>query len=172
MRDVLEAMVMAHEIQGVLALENAFNRVGLDHVILVKVASTAVCARLMGANREQMLSALSHAFVDGQALRTYRHAPNAGSRKSWAAGDASSRGVRLADIALRGEMGVPGVLTATQWGFYDVSFSHTNKDLALKPAGQYELRLPQALGSYVMENVLFKVSFLPSSTPRPPVRRQ
>ena len=141
------------------ALENAFNRVGLDHVILVKVASTAVCARLMGANREQMLSALSHAFVDGQALRTYRHAPNAGSRKSWAAGDASSRGVRLADIALRGEMGVPGVLTAPQWGFYDVSFSHTNKDLALKPAGQYELRLPQALGSYVMENVLFKVSF-------------
>ena len=159
MRDVLEAMVMAHEIQGVLALENSFNRVGLDHVILVKVASTAVCARLMGANREQMLSALSHAFVDGQALRTYRHAPNAGSRKSWAAGDASSRGVRLADIALRGEMGVPGVLTAPQWGFYDVSFSHTNKDLALKPAGQYELRLPQALGSYVMENVLFKVSF-------------
>jgi len=159
MRDVLEAMVMAHEIQGVLALENAFNRVGLDHVILVKVASTAVCARLMGANREQMLSALSHAFVDGQALRTYRHAPNAGSRKSWAAGDASSRGVRLADIALRGEMGVPGVLTAPQWGFYDVLFSHTNKDLALKPSEQQELRLPQALGSYVMENVLFKVSF-------------
>ncbi|MNN02476.1 2-methylcitrate dehydratase [compost metagenome] len=159
MRDVLEAMVMAHEIQGVLALENAFNRVGLDHVILVKVASTAVCARLMGANREQMLSALSHAFVDGQALRTYRHAPNAGSRKSWAAGDASSRGVRLADIALRGEMGVPGVLTAPQWGFYDVLFSHTNKDLALKPSEQQELRVPQALGSYVMENVLFKVSF-------------
>ncbi|MGE8383825.1 MAG: 2-methylcitrate dehydratase, partial [Pseudomonas putida] len=159
MRDVLSAMVMAHEIQGVLALENSFNRVGLDHVILVKVASTAVCAKLMGANREQMLSALSHAFVDGQALRTYRHAPNAGSRKSWAAGDASSRGVRLADIALRGEMGVPGVLTAPQWGFYDVLFSHTNKDLALKPAGQQELRVPQALGSYVMENVLFKVSF-------------
>ena len=159
MRDVLAAMVMAHEVQGVLALENSFNRVGLDHVILVKVASTAVCARLMGANREQMLSALSHAFVDGQALRTYRHAPNAGSRKSWAAGDASSRGVRLADIALRGEMGVPGVLTAPQWGFYDVSFSHTNKDLALKPAGQHELHLPQPLASYVMENVLFKVSF-------------
>jgi len=159
MRDVLETMVMAHEIQGVLALENAFNRVGLDHVILVKVASTAVCARLMGANREQMLSALSHAFVDGQALRTYRHAPNAGSRKSWAAGDASSRGVRLADIALRGEMGVPSVLTAPQWGFYDVLFSHTNKDLALKPAEQQALRVPQALGSYVMENVLFKVSF-------------
>lgn len=159
MRTVLEAMVMAHEIQGVLALENAFNRVGLDHVVLVKVASTAVCARLMGANREQMLSALSHAFVDGQALRTYRHAPNAGSRKSWAAGDASSRGVRLADIALRGEMGVPGVLTATQWGFYDVSFSHTNKDLALKPVEQRVLRLPQPFGSYVMENVLFKISF-------------
>ena len=159
MRDVLEAMVMAHEIQGVLALENSFNRVGLDHVLLVKVASTAVCAKLMGANREQMLSALSHAFVDGQALRTYRHAPNAGSRKSWAAGDASSRGVRLADIALRGEMGIPGVLTAPQWGFYDVLFSHTSKDLALKPPAQRSFSLPQALGSYVMENVLFKISF-------------
>ncbi|PLV13781.1 2-methylcitrate dehydratase [Pseudomonas guariconensis] len=159
MRTVLEAMVMAHEIQGVLALENAFNRVGLDHVVLVKVASTAVCAKLMGANRAQLLSALSHAFVDGQALRTYRHAPNAGSRKSWAAGDASSRGVRLADIAMRGEMGVPGVLTASQWGFYDVSFSHTNKDLALKPVDQHTLRLPQAFGTYVMENVLFKISF-------------
>ncbi|PAU56893.1 2-methylcitrate dehydratase [Pseudomonas indica] len=159
LRSVLEAMVMAHEIQGVLALENAFNRVGLDHVILVKVASTAVCARLMGANREQMLSALSHAFVDGQALRTYRHAPNAGSRKSWAAGDATSRGVRLADIALRGEMGIPGALTAPQWGFYDVSFSHTNKDLATKPAEQRRLSLPQAFGSYVMEHVLFKISF-------------
>lgn len=159
MRTVLEAMIMAHEIQGVLALENAFNRVGLDHVVLVKVASTAVCAKLMGANRAQLLSALSHAFVDGQALRTYRHAPNAGSRKSWAAGDASSRGVRLADIALRGEMGVPGVLTAPQWGFYDVSFSHTNKDLALKPADQRTLRLSQAFGCYVMENVLFKISF-------------
>ncbi|WP_434729261.1 2-methylcitrate dehydratase [Pseudomonas soli] len=159
MREVLDAMVMAHEIQGVLALENSFNRVGLDHVLLVKVASTAVCAKLMGASREQLLSALSHAFVDGQTLRTYRHAPNAGSRKSWAAGDASSRGVRLADIALRGEMGVPGALTARQWGFYDVSFSHTNKDLALKPEAQRELRLPQPLGSYVMENVLFKISF-------------
>ncbi|MDF9617637.1 2-methylcitrate dehydratase [Pseudomonas entomophila] len=159
MRSVLDAMVMAHEVQGVLALENAFNRVGLDHVLLVKVASTAVCAKLMGANREQLLSALSHAFVDGQALRTYRHAPNAGSRKSWAAGDASSRGVRLADIAMRGEMGVPSVLTAAQWGFYDVSFSHTNKDLALKPDEQQALRLPQAFASYVMENVLFKVSF-------------
>ncbi|MDD1978704.1 MULTISPECIES: 2-methylcitrate dehydratase [Pseudomonas] len=159
MRTVLEAMVMAHEIQGVIALENSFNRVGLDHVLLVKVASTAVCARLMGANREQLLSALSHAFVDGQALRTYRHAPNAGSRKSWAAGDATSRGVRLADIALRGEMGVPGVLTAPQWGFYDVLFSHTNKDLALKPDNQRAFRLSQPLASYVMEHVLFKISF-------------
>lgn len=159
MRQVLEAMVMAHEIQGVLALENAFNRVGLDHVILVKVASTAVCARLMGADREQLLAALSHAFVDGQALRTYRHAPNAGSRKSWAAGDASSRGVRLADIALRGEMGIPGVLSAPQWGFYDVLFSHTSKDLATKPAAQRQFSLPQPFGCYVMENILFKISF-------------
>ncbi|PSS59057.1 2-methylcitrate dehydratase [Pseudomonas sp. BBP2017] len=159
MRVVLEAMVMAHEIQGVMALENSFNRVGLDHVLLVKVASTAVCARLMGASREQLLSALSHAFVDGQALRTYRHAPNAGSRKSWAAGDASSRGVRLADIALRGEMGIPGVLTAPQWGFYDVLFSHTNKDLALKPADKRAFSFSQGFSSYVMENVLFKISF-------------
>jgi 2-methylcitrate dehydratase len=159
MRTVLEAMIMAHEIQGVLALENSFNRVGLDHVILVKVASTAVSAKLMGANREQMLSALSHAFVDGQALRTYRHAPNAGSRKSWAAGDASSRAVRLADIAMRGEMGVPGALSAPQWGFYNVSFSQTNKDLALKPEGNRTFSLSQPYGSYVMENVLFKVSF-------------
>lgn len=159
MRVVLDAMVMAHEIQGVIALENAFNRVGLDHVLLVKVASTAVCAKLMGANREQLLSALSHAFVDGQALRTYRHAPNAGSRKSWAAGDASSRGVRLADMALRGEMGVPGVLTAPQWGFYDVLFSHTNKDLALKPEDKRAFRFSQPFASYVMENVLFKISF-------------
>ena len=126
MRQVLEAMIMAHEIQGVIALENSFNRVGLDHVLLVKVASTAVCAKLMGADREQLLAALSHAFVDGQALRTYRHAPNAGSRKSWAAGDATSRGVRLADIALRGEMGIPGVLSAPQWGFYDVPVSYTH----------------------------------------------
>ena len=159
MRTVLEAMIMAHEIQGVLALENSFNRVGLDHVILVKVASSAVCAKLMGADREQLLAALSHAFVDGQALRTYRHAPNAGSRKSWAAGDATSRGVRLADIALRGEMGIPGVLSAPQWGFYDVSFSHTNRDLATKPAELRRFSLPQAFGSYVMENVLFKISF-------------
>ncbi|MCC6075519.1 2-methylcitrate dehydratase [Pseudomonas sp. GCM10022188] len=159
MRAVLQAMIMAHEIQGVLALENSFNRVGLDHVILVKVASTVVCARLMGADREQLLSALSHAFVDGQALRTYRHAPNAGSRKSWAAGDATSRGVRLADIALRGEMGIPGVLTAPQWGFYDVLFSHTNKDLAAKPADRRRFHLPQGFGCCVMENILFKISF-------------
>ncbi|NQD92085.1 2-methylcitrate dehydratase [Pseudomonas sp. CrR25] len=159
MRAVLEAMVMAHEIQGVIALENSFNRVGLDHVLLVKVASTAVCAKLMGANREQLLSALSHAFVDGQALRTYRHAPNAGSRKSWAAGDACSRGVRLADIALRGEMGVPGVLSAPQWGFYDVLFSHTNRDLAIKPVERRQLSFSQGYGSYVMEHVLFKISF-------------
>ncbi|BAQ73566.1 2-methylcitrate dehydratase [Pseudomonas sp. Os17] len=159
MSDVLKAMIMAHEIQGVMALENSFNRVGLDHVLLVKVASTAVCAQLMGADREQLLAALSQAFVDGQALRTYRHAPNAGSRKSWAAGDATSRGVRLADIALRGEMGIPGVLSAPQWGFYDVLFSHTNKDLALKPEGQRQFKLAQEYASYVMENVLFKISF-------------
>ncbi|WP_251979065.1 2-methylcitrate dehydratase [Salinicola avicenniae] len=159
MRDVLEAMIMAHEVQGVLALDNAFNRVGLDHVVLVKVASTAVVAKLMGANRAQLLSALSHAFVDGQSLRTYRHAPNAGSRKSWAAGDATSRAVRLADIALRGEMGVPGVLSAPQWGFYDVLFSKTNRDQKVKPEGERQFRVPQAYGTYVMENVLFKISF-------------
>lgn len=159
MRDVLEAMVMAHEIQGVLALENSFNRVGLDHVMLVKVASTAVVAKLMGASRDQMLSALSHAFVDGQSLRTYRHAPNAGSRKSWAAGDATSRAVRLADVAMRGEMGIPGVLSAPQWGFYDVSFSKTNKDQAIKPEGERGFRISQPYGTYVMENVLFKISF-------------
>ncbi|EGH71505.1 2-methylcitrate dehydratase [Pseudomonas syringae] len=159
MRAVLEAMIMAHEIQGVIALENSFNRVGLDHVLLVKVASAAVTAKLMGADREQLLAALSHAFVDGQALRTYRHAPNAGSRKSWAAGDASSRGLRLADIAMRGEMGIPGALTAAQWGFYDVLFSHTNKDLATKPESHRQLSFSQGYGSYVMENVLFKISF-------------
>ncbi|MAA66248.1 MAG: 2-methylcitrate dehydratase [Alteromonadaceae bacterium] len=159
MRDVLEAMIMAHEIQGVLALENSFNRVGLDHVVLVKVASTAVTAKLMGAGREQMLSALSHAWVDGQSLRTYRHAPNAGSRKSWAAGDATSRAVRLVDIAMRGEMGIPGALTAPQWGFYDVLFSKTNKDQALKPEDKQRFSLPQDFGSYVMENILFKISF-------------
>lgn len=159
MRDVLEAMIKAHEIQGVLALENSFNRVGLDHVVLVKVASTAVAAYLMGASREQLLSALSHAWVDGQSLRTYRHAPNAGSRKSWAAGDATSRGVRLADIALRGEMGVPGVLSAPQWGFYDVLFSKTNKDQAIKPEGERKFRFQREFGTYVMENILFKIAF-------------
>jgi 2-methylcitrate dehydratase len=159
MRQVLEAMVMAHEIQGVLALDNSFNRVGLDHVVLVKVASTAVVAKLMGADRGQLLSALSHAWVDGQSLRTYRHAPNAGSRKSWAAGDATSRAVRLADIAMRGEMGIPGVLSAPQWGFYDILFSHTNRDLALKPEAQRKFTFQRELGSYVMENILFKISF-------------
>ncbi|MDN3561421.1 2-methylcitrate dehydratase [Vreelandella neptunia] len=159
MRDVLNAMIMAHEIQGVLALENSFNRVGLDHVVLVKVASTALAAKLLGANREQLLSALSHAWVDGQSLRTYRHAPNAGSRKSWAAGDATSRGVRLADIALRGEMGIPSALSAPQWGFYDVLFSHANKDLSLKPEADRRLRFQREFGSYVMENILFKISF-------------
>lgn len=159
MRDVLEAMIMAHEIQGVLALENSFNRVGLDHVVLVKVASTAVVAKLMGADREQLLAALSHAFVDGQSLRTYRHAPNAGSRKSWAAGDATSRAVRLADIAMRGEMGIPGVLSAPQWGFYDVLFAKTNKDQQVKPEDQRRFKVSQEYGSYVMENVLFKISF-------------
>ncbi|ATJ81887.1 2-methylcitrate dehydratase [Halomonas beimenensis] len=159
MRTVLEAMIKAHEIQGVLALENAFNRVGLDHVVLVKVATTAVVAHLMGADRERLLSALSHAWVDGQSLRTYRHAPNAGSRKSWAAGDATSRGVRLADIALRGEMGVPGALSAPQWGFYDVLFSHTNKDLATKPEGERRFHFQREFGSYVMEHILFKIAF-------------
>ena len=159
MRSVLEAMIMAHEIQGVLALENSFNRVGLDHVVLVKVASTAVVSKLLGANREQVLSALSHAWIDGQALRAYRHAPNAGSRKSWAAGDAASRAVRLSDIALRGEMGVPGALTAPQWGFYDVLYSKTNRDQKIKPEAERKFTIPQSLGSYVMENILFKVSF-------------
>lgn len=159
MRAVLEAMIMAHEIQGVIALENSFNRVGLDHVVLVKVATTAVAAKLMGANREQLLSALSHAWADGQSLRTYRHAPNAGSRKSWAAGDATSRGVRLADIAVRGEMGIPGVLSAPQWGFYDVLFSKTNKDQQIKPEEKRKFSFSQDYGTYVMENVLFKISF-------------
>ncbi|MAC14415.1 MAG: 2-methylcitrate dehydratase [Alcanivorax sp.] len=159
MKDVLDAMIRAHEIQGVLALENSFNRVGLDHVVLVKVASTAVAAKMMGADREQLLSAISHAWVDGQSLRTYRHAPNAGSRKSWAAGDATSRAVRLADIALRGEMGIPGALTAEQWGFYDVSFSKTNKDQKVKADKERKFRFQRDYGSYVMENILFKLSF-------------
>ena len=159
MKGVLEAMIKAHEIQGCLALENSFNRVGLDHVILVKVASTAVVADMMGATREELLAAISHAFVDGQALRTYRHAPNAGSRKSWAAGDATSRGVRLADITLRGEMGIPGALTATQWGFYDVLFNKTNADQQLKTKEDSQFKFQREYGSYVMENVLFKISF-------------
>src|SRR6202789_4387283 len=147
MRDVLTAMIKAHEIQGCLALENSFNKVGLDHVLLVKVASTAVVCQLLGLTREQTLNAVSLAFVDGQSLRTYRHAPNTGSRKSWAAGDATSRAVRLALIAKTGEMGYPSALTAKTWGFYDVSF------------GGKELTFQRPYGSYVMENVLFKVAF-------------
>jgi len=147
MHDVLTMMVKAHEIQGVLALENSFNSVGLDHVILVKVASTAVAAKIMGASREQAQNALSLAFVDGQSLRTYRHAPNAGSRKSWAAGDATSRAVRLVLIAMTGEMGYPSALSAKTWGFYDVLF----KGKPFTFQRDYE--------SYVMENVLFKISF-------------
>lgn len=147
MRDVLTAMIKAHEIQGCIALENSFNKVGLDHVILVKVATTAVVCQLMGLTREETLNAVSLAWVDGQSLRTYRHFPNAGSRKSWAAGDATSRGVRLALLAAAGEMGYPSVLTAKTWGFYDVSF----KGEAFKFQRPY--------GSYVMENILFKISF-------------
>ncbi|WP_417506539.1 2-methylcitrate dehydratase [Marinomonas gallaica] len=159
MREVLEGMIMAHEIQGVIALENSFNRVGLCHVLLVRVASAAVVAKLMDGNREQIMAAISQAWVDGSALRTYRHAPNAGSRKSWAAGDATSRAVRLADMSLRGEMGIPGVLTAPQWGFYDVSFSKTNKDQQLKTPEDRTFKFTQDYGTYVMENVLFKISF-------------
>lgn len=147
MRKVLEAMIMAHEVQGGLALENSFNKVGLDHVLLVKVASTAVVGKLIGLTRDELINALSLAFVDGQSLRTYRHAPNTGSRKSWAAGDATSRAVRLALIAQKGEMGYPSVLSAPIWGFYAVSFK-----------GQ-EFKLQREYGSYVMENVLFKISF-------------
>jgi len=147
MRQVLAAMIKAHEIQGCIALENSFNRVGLDHVVLVKVASTAVVSWLLGLTREQIINALSLAWVDGQSLRTYRHAPNTGSRKSWAAGDATSRAVRLALMARAGEMGYPSVLSAKTWGFYDVSFR-----------GQ-EFRFQRPYGSYVMENVLFKISY-------------
>ncbi len=147
MHDVLTAMIKAHEIQGCLALENSFNRVGLDHVLLVKVASTAVVARMLGLARDEILNAVSLAFVDGQSLRTYRHSPNTGSRKSWAAGDATARAVRLALIARTGEMGYPSVLTARTWGFYDVSFK-----------GQ-PFKFQRPYGSYVMENVLFKISF-------------
>ncbi|HXQ30693.1 MAG TPA: bifunctional 2-methylcitrate dehydratase/aconitate hydratase [Steroidobacteraceae bacterium] len=145
-RDVLTAMIKAHEIQGVTALENAFNKVGLDHVILVRVASTAVVTALLGGTREQVINAVSNAWLDGGALRTYRHAPNTGSRKSWAAGDATSRAVRHALMALAGEMGYPSALTAPTWGFYAVV---TKKPLAY----------PQGFGSYVMENVLFKISY-------------
>ncbi len=147
LREVLTGMIKAHEIQGVLALENSFNRVGLDHVLLVRVASSAVVTALLGGTREQVINAVSHAWIDGGALRTYRHAPNTGSRKSWAAGDATSRGVRLALIALTGEMGYPTALSAKTWGFYDVLF----KGQAFKFQRPY--------GSYVMENVLFKISY-------------
>ncbi len=159
MRQVLEAMVKAHEIQGVIALDNSFNRVGLCHVLLVRVASVAVVTEMMGGDREQIMAAISQAWVDGSSLRTYRHSPNAGSRKSWAAGDATSRAVRLADMSMRGEMGIPGVLTAPQWGFYDVSFSQTNKDLKLKDEKDRQFSFQRDYGSYVMENVLFKISF-------------
>ena len=146
-KDVLTAMIKAHEIQGVLALENSFNRVGLDHVLLVKVASTAVISFLMGLSKEQALDALSQAFVDGQSLRTYRHAPNAGPRKSWAAGDATSRAMKLVLITQKGQIGYPSAITAPIWGFQDVLFKGN------------PLSLPQEFGSYVMENVLFKISF-------------
>ncbi|WP_226646298.1 bifunctional 2-methylcitrate dehydratase/aconitate hydratase [Microbulbifer variabilis] len=159
MGKVLEAMIKAYEIQGVLALQNSFNRVGLDHVLLVRVASTAVAAWLMGGERQELLAAISQAWVDGSALRTYRHAPNTGSRKSWAAGDATARGVYLADMALRGEMGIPTVLTAEQWGFFDVAFSKTNADQTVKPVEERQFKFPRRYGSYVMENILFKISF-------------
>lgn len=147
MRDVLTAAILAHEIQGVLALENSFNRVGLDHVVLVKVASTAVVTHMLGGDRDTIINALSNAWVDGQSLRTYRHAPNTGSRKSWAAGDAAGRAVWLSLMVLKGEMGYPSALTAPTWGFYDVLFR-----------GQ-PFKFQRGYGSYVMENVLFKVSF-------------
>jgi 2-methylcitrate dehydratase len=147
MRDVLTAMIKAHEIQGCLALENSFNKVGLDHVVLVKVASTAVVAGMLGLSRDEIINAVSLAWVDGQSLRTYRHAPNTGSRKSWAAGDATSRAVRLALIARTGEMGYPSVLSAKTWGFYDVLFK----------GRAFAFQRPY--GSYVMEHVLFKIAF-------------
>ncbi|HVK96153.1 MAG TPA: bifunctional 2-methylcitrate dehydratase/aconitate hydratase [Noviherbaspirillum sp.] len=147
MKDVLTAMIKAHEIQGCIALENSFNKVGLDHVVLVKVASTAVVAEMLGLTRDEILNAVSLAWVDGQSLRTYRHAPNTGSRKSWAAGDATARAVRLALMAKTGEMGYPSVLSAKTWGFYDVLFK-----------GQ-SFQFQRPYGSYVMENVLFKISF-------------
>ena len=146
-KDVFEYMIKAHEIQGILALENSFNRVGLDHVLPVRVASTAVATHMLGGTRDQIIDALSQAWVDGSSLRTYRHAPNAGSRKSWAAGDATSRAVRLAMMTIVGEMGMPSVLSAPEWGFYDVSF------------GGREFSFSQGYGSYVMENILFKISY-------------
>jgi len=147
MQDVLTAMIKAHEVQGVIALENSFNRVGLDHVLLVRIATTAVITGMLGGSRDQIVDALSQAWVDGSSLRTYRHAPNAGSRKSWAAGDATSRGVRLAMMTLKGEMGLPSVLSAPKWGFYDVHF------------GGNSFSFSQSYGSYVMENILFKLSY-------------
>lgn len=147
LKDIFNAMIKAYEIQGIIALENSFNRVGLDHVVLVKLASTAVITKILGGNREQILAALSQVFVDGQSLRTYRHAPNTGSRKSWAAGDATSRAVRLALMTMQGEMGYPSCLSAKIWGFSDVLFK-----------GE-KLKLNQALNSYVMENILFKIAF-------------
>ncbi len=146
-KDVLTAMIKAHEIQGVIALENAFNKVGLDHVVLVKVATTAVVTRMLGGTKEEVINAVSNAWIDGQSLRAYRHAPNTGSRKSWAAGDATSRGVRLSLMALKGEMGYPSALTAKTWGFYDALFRGK------------EFKFQRPYGSYVMENVLFKISF-------------
>ncbi len=146
-KDVLTAMIKAHEIQGVLALENGFNRLGFDHVILVKIASTAVATQMLGGTHEQIINALSQAWLDGAALRTYRHAPNTGSRKSWAAGDATSRATRLAWLTMQGEMGYPSVLTAKKWGFYD----------CILKGGS--LKIGRPLGTYVMENVLFKISF-------------
>ena len=147
MKDVLTAMIKAHEIQGILALENSFNRVGLDHVLLVRVASTAVVTRILGGTHQQVVDAVSNAWIDGGALRLYRHAPNTGSRKSWAAGDACRRAVTLALIVLRGEMGYPSALSADVWGFYDVLFKGK------------EFKFQRGYGSYVMENVLFKISF-------------
>ena len=146
-RDVLEYMIKAHEIQGILALENSFNKVGLDHVLLVRVASTAVATHMLGGTREQIIDALSQAWADGSSLRAYRHAPNAGSRKSWAAGDATSRAVRLAMITMAGEMGMPSILSSPEWGFYDVSFKGR------------EFSFSRSYGTYVMENILFKISF-------------
>ena len=147
MQTVLAAAIKAHEIQGVLALENSYNRVGLDHVLLVRIASTAVVTRMLGGDREQVRNAVSNAWIDGGALRTYRHAPNTGSRKSWAAGDATSRAVRLALIAMTGEMGYPSALSAKTWGYYDVLFRGKN------------FKFQRGYGSYVMENVLFKISY-------------